>query len=553
MIACASPNGAPCDIKTNAAEIMRLIKSLPEAEIILFPRLALSSASCGDLFLQKALIIACENALKDILKTVGDKLVVLGLPVEYGKGNLLDLAAVLHSGKILRFVPLKNPKYPFSQDFPNSLNGIALSDEPFMFKGKRIFVGRLGDENSISLIPSDKPYLAGDDISVYDWLKNTSKNKVVALAQAGVAESGTDYCFGGICGVGENGRIKAYRRAFSKEDHCISQTDVDIDIPKSECFLDQKTPYLQGDKLQVLEDFIRIPAQALALRLKRIGSKNMVLGLSGGLDSTIALLIAAEARKILSLDKSSLHIYTLPAQGTGKKTLSNADMLCSALDIPLNTINISNAVKNHLRDIGHSGLEDAAFENAQARERTQILMDISNMVNGIMIGTGDMSELALGFTTYGGDHMSMYSVNSGLLKTMIRMAVWQLATNKKELSKALFSVLNTPISPELKSGVQHTEEILGPYILNDFFLYYVLKGFAPDEIISLAVPTFNGDYTKDILIKRLKFFYKRFFTNQFKRSCLPDGPRVWEYSLSPREGFKMPSDARANIFTDLLN
>ena len=302
----------------------------------------------------------------------------------------------------------------------------------------------------------------------------------------------------------------------------------------------------------MLCDFIRIPAQALSLRLKRINAENIILGLSGGLDSAMALLIADRARRILNLNLSSLNIYTLPAQGTGKATLSNAEMLCNALNIPLNSIDISQAVFDHLKAINHKGQEDAAFENAQARERTQILMDIANMLGGIMIGTGDMSELALGFTTYGGDHMSMYGVNSGLLKTMIRFAMHNEAQKNEHLKPALSAILDTPISPELKSGAQHTEKILGPYILNDFFLYYALKGFAPEKIIKKALSAFENEYSKEFLAARLKAFYRRFFANQFKRSCLPDGPKVTDISLSPRGEFNMPSDASPEVFLDLL-
>jgi NAD+ synthase (glutamine-hydrolysing) len=553
-IACISPDGAPCSVGKNADEIMRLIHINSKADIVLFPRLALSTAGCGDLFLQDALISACESALKNIAAGVKDRIAVIGTPVKDGAGNLFDMAAVLHGGKVQRFVPLNSPKKPFSQDFPSVLYDIPVSREPFILNGQNICIDSI-KQYSICLMPSCRPYLAGDEALICDWLKASSKNCIAALAQAGQAESSTDYCHAGVCGIAINQKIEAYRGAFAKQEYCFYSGAAKSNkecILKSEPFLDKKTPYLKGDKALVLCDFIRIPAQALSLRLKRINAENIILGLSGGLDSAMALLIADRARRILNLNLSSLNIYTLPAQGTGKATLSNAEMLCNALNIPLNSIDISQAVFDHLKAINHKGQEDAAFENAQARERTQILMDIANMLGGIMIGTGDMSELALGFTTYGGDHMSMYGVNSGLLKTMIRFAMHNEAQKNEHLKPALSAILDTPISPELKSGAQHTEKILGPYILNDFFLYYALKGFAPEKIIKKALSAFENEYSKEFLAARLKAFYRRFFANQFKRSCLPDGPKVTDISLSPRGEFNMPSDASPEVFLDLL-
>ncbi len=552
-IACASPSGAPCSIKKNTDEIIRLIRVLNKADIILFPRLAISASSCGDMFLQSALTEASQKAVKNIASNVKNQLVIIGLPVKSG-AVLLDAAAVLYEGKLRRFVPMPGPVKPFGESFPGVSNGVPVSGAPFEWKGNAVCVGGVL-KGAVCLIPSCRPYLAGDEAKICGWLKKSSENAVIALAQSGRAESSTDFCFGGVCGVARGGRITAYRGAFSSEDYCFydgGEEEIEEPILKSEPFSDERTPYLNGDKALVLRDLARIPSYALALRLKRIGAENMVLGLSGGLDSAMALLTADRARRMLNLGVESLNVYTLPAQGTGKNTLSNARMLCGALNVPLKTIDISEAVLSHLASISHSGKEDAAFENAQARERTQVLMDIANMVNGVMIGTGDMSELALGFTTYGGDHMSMYGVNSGLLKTMIRLAVRNEAQENKNLRPALEAVLKTPVSPELKSGAQRTEEILGPYILNDFFLYFFLKGAAPEIIIEKALSAFNGEYSKELIKYRLKLFYKRFFYSQFKRSCLPDGPKVINLSLSPRAGLSMPSDASPEIFLGLI-
>ena len=293
-------------------------------------------------------------------------------------------------------------------------------------------------------------------------------------------------------------------------------------------------------------------ATGLLTRLRHIGCKNVVLGLSGGLDSTLALIVTVHAFDMLGLDRNGIITVTMPCFGTTLRTKSNAELLCRRLGVTLRCIDIHKAVWQHFEDIGHDPQQqDVTYENSQARERTQILMDIANQTNGMVVGTGDLSELALGWATYNGDHMSMYGVNASIPKTLVRHMVDAYAegTEDNELAAVLRDILNTPVSPELlpaKNGeiAQKTEDIVGPYELHDFVLYYALRlGFTPAKIFRLACRTFDGSLTPDEIRHWMQTFYRRFFAQQFKRSCLPDGPKVGTVTLSPRGDWRMPSDA----------
>ena len=290
-------------------------------------------------------------------------------------------------------------------------------------------------------------------------------------------------------------------------------------------------------------------AVGLMTRIRHIGCKNVVIGLSGGLDSTLALIVTVHAYDRLGLDKKGIHCITMPCFGTTDRTYTNACRLAEAYGTTLEEINIKASVSQHFEDIGQdSNNHDVTYENGQARERTQILMDKANMLGGIVIGTGDLSELALGWATYNGDHMSMYAVNSSIPKTLVRWLV-EFEANRTEgiLSSTLKDIFDTPVSPELlppdEDGKisQRTEDLVGPYELHDYFLYYMLRfGFSPSKIFRLAQKSFDGDYSREEILKWLKKFYWRFFTQQFKRSCMPDGP--------PRGDFRMPSDAAVNLW-----
>ena len=342
---------------------------------------------------------------------------------------------------------------------------------------------------------------------------------------------------------------------------------ITFDIEQKETRLDRKFyrfPFVPADdkeRNERCEHILLIQSEGLKKRLLHTGAKKAVIGLSGGLDSTLALLVMAKAFDLCGLDRSGIIAVTMPCFGTTDRTYNNALTLAKTLNTTLREINIEKAVRVHFEDIGHDENDlSVTYENCQARERTQVLMDIANKEGGLVIGTGDMSELALGWATYNGDHMSMYGVNVGVPKTLVRHLVKYYADTCKNnaLSEALLDVLNTPVSPELlppKDGdiSQKTEDLVGPYELHDFFLYYMLRcGFAPSKVYRVAKQAFEGVYDEETILKWLKTFYRRFFTQQFKRSCLPDGPKVGAVALSPRGDLRMPSDAVSKLWLDEL-
>jgi NAD+ synthase (glutamine-hydrolysing) len=325
------------------------------------------------------------------------------------------------------------------------------------------------------------------------------------------------------------------------------------------------TPFVPGDparRHERCQEILAIQSTGLATRLQHTGIKDVVIGLSGGLDSTLALLVCIEAFRSLGLSLSGIHAYTMPGFGTTARTKGNADSLCETLGIPLATISIAAACTQHLADIGHDGkTHDITYENAQARERTQILMDAANLHRALVVGTGDLSELALGWCTYNGDHMSMYAVNCGVPKTLVSYLIGYYAEDKAAPAVAaiLRDILDTPISPELlppdENGeiAQKTEQVVGPYLLHDFFLYHVVRcGFPPAKVLFLARQAFAATHDEATLLKWLREFLSRFFSQQFKRSCLPDGPKVGTIALSPRGDWRMPSDAKASDWLDGL-
>lgn len=330
-----------------------------------------------------------------------------------------------------------------------------------------------------------------------------------------------------------------------------------------------KSPFIPSDREErkrVSQEVITIQTMGLRKRLHHIHGNSAIIGVSGGLDSTLALLITYKTFNLLGLDRKGIVAVTMPCFGTTGRTYQNAVLLAKKLGVTLLEINIKEAVTLHLKDIGHDiNVHDVTFENAQARERTQVLMDIANSRGGIVIGTGDMSEMALGWATYNGDHMSMYGVNASVPKTMVRFLVMYFAElaeegGEEELSEVLYDILDTPVSPELlppdENGKikQRTEDIVGPYELHDFFLYYMLRwGFSPDKIYRLACTAFHDEFEKDFIHKWLKTFYHRFFISQYKRSCVPDGVRVGSIGLSPRGDFRMPSDAMVNSWMKIID
>lgn len=324
------------------------------------------------------------------------------------------------------------------------------------------------------------------------------------------------------------------------------------------------TPFIPQDirdRNARCENILHIQAHGLRKRIEHTRCKAAVVGVSGGLDSTLALLVAARAMHLAGRSAADVLAVTMPCFGTTHRTRSNAERLCDCLGIPCKTVDITEAVLQHFRDIGHPKDKlDTTFENGQARERTQVLMDLANQTGGIVIGTGDLSELALGYATYNGDHMSMYAVNASVPKTLIRHIVRYLADTSETdaLREVLMDILNTPVSPELlpaENGeiAQKTEGIVGPYALHDFFLYHMIRwGAVPEKVLRMAVYAFNGEYDAETIKKWLTVFCSRFFSQQFKRSCLPDGPKVGSVTLSPRGDWRMPSDAVAAAWIDQL-
>lgn len=411
-----------------------------------------------------------------------------------------------------------------------------------------------------------------------------------AYAGAGPHESSTDLVYSGHCLIAENGQVLAetQRFAFTAQ---LAMADVDparvqmerqrnrsfaashqlsfrhIDIPLQATHVAQlrrpvvKNPFVPSEKeerRQRCREIFHIQTSGLVKRLLHTGAKNAVIGLSGGLDSTLALLVTVKAFDIAGFDRTGIITVTMPGFGTTSRTRSNAEKLAQLLGAQLRVIPIDAAVKQHFQDIGHDPeLHDVTYENCQARERTQVLMDIANQVGGLVIGTGDLSELALGWCTYNGDHMSMYAVNSGVPKTLVRYLVAWGADEEfsGEIAAVLKDVCATPISPELLPPTadgqieQLTEAVVGPYLLHDFYLYQVVRmHYPPHKVLMLAEQAFAGDYSRSQLINWLKQFYRRFFSQQFKRSCLPDGPKVGTIALSPRGDWRMPSDASAALW-----
>ena len=454
---------------------------------------------------------------------------------------------------------------------------------------------------TILLNPSASNELA----SKYDYRKQLISQQssrciaVYVYSSSGVGESTQDMVFSGHGLIYENGTLLKESERFIKETQLI-YADVDLELlqndrMKNTTFSENQychtafreitfsmKPQTNIEELQRIvkphpfipenneyldkrcQDIFNIQVAGLARRIEHTKAKSVVVGISGGLDSTLALLVSVKACDYLGISAKHVIGITMPGFGTTDRTYQNALSLMEALGIQTREISIQKAALQHFEDIGHdASIHDVTYENTQARERTQILMDIANKENGFVVGTGDLSELALGWATYNGDHMSMYGVNAGVPKTLIRVLVRWIAEYGSLYQKAneiLFDVLDTPVSPELlppdeKGNInQKTEEIVGPYELHDFFLYYVVRfGFSPSKILFLAEYAFKGEYERETLLKWLKNFYHRFFMQQFKRSCMPDGPKVGTISLSPRGDWRMPSDAFNHVWVEEVN
>ena len=586
------------------------------ARILVFPELCITGYTCQDLFLQETLLSGAKEALRRIAAhTEGlDALVFVGLPLEKD-GKLYNVAAALQDGRVLAFIPktaLPNyAEFYEARHFmpaPDQVSFLSFEGEELPFGREILFscdgvegltVGcEICEDLWAAQTPSTAHCLAGATVIVNLSASNETVGKDAyrrqlveatsarlvtgyVYASAGEGESTQDLVFGGHNLIAENGvllseakrfenqaiyadldihRLRHERRRMNtfpapeKEGYLI----IPVHMKKEElslqrCFPTQPfVPSDEGMKNRRCEEILSIQSHGLKKRLEHTKSRCAVIGISGGLDSTLALLVTARAFDLLGIPRENIRCVTMPCFGTTDRTYENACRLTRTLGASLTEVNIREAVRLHFRDIGHDeSVHDVTYENSQARERTQILMDIANAENGLVIGTGDMSELALGWATYNGDHMSMYGVNAGVPKTLVRHLVRFYADTcgVPELSAVLLDVLDTPVSPELLPPVdgkisQKTEDLVGPYELHDFFLYYLLRcGFPPAKIYRIAKTAFAGAYENDVILKWLKNFCRRFFTQQFKRSCLPDGPKVGSVAVSPRGDLRMPSDA----------
>lgn len=614
---------ADCVANThNILERVRALEA-QHAKLMVFPELCITGYTCSDLFWQDKLLDAAQDALITIARETAavDALIVVGLPLR-AKGKLMNVAAALNRGRVLGFVPKQNlPAYNEFYEARHFCAGSAC-DGTVAIDGVDVPVGanllftcstmpnfvvalELCEDLWVPRPPSINHALAGAtviaNLSASDEMigKNSYRRALVSgqsgrlvcaylYATAGLGESTTDLVFGGQNMIAENGTVLAQSELFANE-AALTQIDVDrlaaerrrmstypaadstgyvvipFDVAREETTLTrviEADPFVPKDPALLAhrcEEILTIQAQGLRKRLEHTQAKTAVVGISGGLDSTLALLVMARSFDLLGKDCRDIIAVTMPGFGTTDRTYTNACSMVRKVGATLKEVSIAAAVEQHFSDIGHDmSNHDVTYENAQARERTQILMDIANQTNGLVVGTGDLSELALGWATYNGDHMSMYGVNASVPKTLVRHLVRHVADTcgDEALSKVLVDVLETPVSPELlppEDGVisQKTEDLVGPYELHDFFLYHMLRlMYAPSKIYRLACRAFEGRYDAATILKWLKTFYQRFFTQQFKRSCLPDGPKVGSVAVSPRGDLRMPSDAQARIWLD---
>ena len=586
------------------------------AKILVFPELCVTGYTCSDLFDHSVLLKASRKALLEIAENTNDKdmLVFVGAPLEVN-GKLYNVAAAMNQGEIIgfttkTFLPNYGEFYEMRQFTlgPQTVREITFEGKKIPFGPQILFQAEGMEELVVAaeicedvwspVPPSIQAALEGATVivncSASDETigKDTYRRALISgqsarlisgyiYANAGEGESTTDLVFGGHNIIAENGtvlkessryvneiiyseldlqRITGERRKNTTFQPLDEETLVRVPftVEETKTFLTRtfpKKPFVPSDeqtRAQRCEEILTIQAMGLKKRLAHTNARTAVVGISGGLDSTLALLVTARAFDMLGRDKKDIIAVTMPCFGTTDRTYQNACEMSKKVGATLIEVPIADAVNVHFRDIGHDPEDHSVtYENCQARERTQVLMDIANKTWGMVIGTGDLSELALGWATYNGDHMSMYGVNASVPKTLVRHLVKYAADDTKDeaLKNVLYDVLDTPVSPELlppKDGdiAQKTEDLVGPYELHDFFLYFMLRfGYEPSKIFRIACMTFDGEYDKETIFKWLETFCRRFFSQQFKRSCLPDGPKVGTVALSPRGDWRMPSDA----------
>ena len=596
------------------------------AKIVVFPELCLTGYTCSDLFWQERMLDAAKEGLRKIIKTsiTLDGLFFVGLPWEVNQ-KLYNVAAAVSNGELLGLVPKKYlPNYAEFYEARHFTPGkedvewVTFDGQEVPFGMKQMFhctempgltvAAEICEDLWVPNPPSVAAAMAGATVIVNLSASNENTGKSLyrtALVQnqsarlicgyiyasAGEGESTTDLVFSGHNLIAENGTVLKQSQRFKNEiiyseldihklrserrrmttyqvDGSYEYTDIEFHLKKTETELSRyvdPNPFVpsgKSDREHRCEEILTIQALGLKKRMAHTSCKSVVVGISGGLDSTLALLVMAKAVDMLGLPRTSILSVTMPCFGTTDRTYNNACELTRKLGATLKEVNIQEAVKKHFVDIGQDpDKHDVTYENCQARERTQVLMDLANQSGGMVVGTGDLSELALGWATYNGDHMSMYAVNTSIPKTLVRHLVKYYADTcgDPQLERVLVDVLDTPVSPELlppENGTisQKTEDLVGPYELHDFFLYHMMRyGEEPEKVYRLAKYAFQGAYTDEFILKWLRTFYWRFFSQQFKRSCLPDGPKVGSVAVSPRGDLRMPSDASIRIWKEQLD
>lgn len=614
-VAAATPLVRVADCRANAEAISQMTKEAEQrgVSIVVFPELSITGYTCGDLFLQSHLLKASEKALYDILSKPCSVVSIVGMPISY-KNNLYNCAVVIVEDKICGVVPKSYiPNYSEFYESRWFSEGRDICKTEIILCGQRVRFGtdlifevhgvkfgvEICEDLWVPAPPSSNMALAGASLICnlsatpeimrkHTYLRSLIQHQSsrtlsgYIYSSAGVGESSTDLVFTGNGIIAENGKVIASRERFVR-DARLTVADIDVEHVTNErirhtsfinldnCFdvieiglvqaesqLERRinpTPFIPKAFDEGCSEAFSIQVAGLAQRLSHIGCKSVVLGVSGGLDSTLALLVTVATFDMLGLDRKGIVGVTMPGFGTTDRTYQNAQILMQELGVTIREISIRKACEQHFEDIGlDRENRGAAYENSQARERTQILMDLANMVGGIVIGTGDLSEAALGWATYNGDQMSMYNVNCSIPKTLVRAIVGWYAASKSDatVSNTLCDIVDTPVSPELLpadgSGkiAQKTEDLVGPYILHDFFLYnFMRNGYSPTKIAFLAECAFANEFSREEIDKWLKVFLRRFFSQQFKRSASPDGPKVVSVSLSPRGDWRMASDAVA--------
>ncbi|MBQ9710493.1 MAG: NAD(+) synthase [Clostridia bacterium] len=594
------------------------------SKLLVLPELSLTGYTCGDLFYQQTLLEGAEKHVDYIARrTAGlGLMLIFGAPIRKD-GRIYNCAVVCCNGQILGVVPktylpnynefydkrqfnpapskngeiiIMGKRYPFGKDYifqnedmPEMCVGVEICEDLWVAEPPSVRLSLNGATVIANLSCSDETIGKAEYRRSLISMQASKTFTAYLYANAGEGESTTDMVFSGHSIICDNGKILSETKLFENGD-IYAEVDLSLieferskftnysypseggvekiyfSLPVEGVELKRtyaKTPFVppKGKELNERAELIlNMQAHALKKRIKHIGISNVVLGISGGLDSTLALLVCARAFDLLGKDRKGIHAITMPCFGTTSRTYNNAVRLTELLGCSLECVDIKESVLEHFRNIGHDpSVTNITYENSQARERTQVLMDMSNKYGGIVVGTGDLSELALGWATYNGDHMSMYAVNSSIPKTLIRYLIeYEAGSMNREVKAVLEDILDTPVSPELlphdnDSITQKTEDVVGPYILHDFFLFHMLRnGFKPSKIYHLAVKTFKGDFKEQTIYRWLNTFVRRFFSQQFKRSCMPDGVKIGSVTLSPRGDWRMPSDATCRLWLEDL-